>query len=84
MRGIASLGIRLLALVGKEIVEIMRRPGAVVSLVFGPFLIMAIFGLGYSGERRPLETVIVIPGDRWPPWSSFMPRLRSPGSSSAM
>ena len=39
----------------------MRRPGAVVSLVFGPFLIMALFGLGYSGERRPLETVIVIP-----------------------
>lgn len=61
MTGLAHLVIRLLALVGKEIVEIMRRPGAVVSLVFGPFLIMAIFGLGYSGERRPLETVIVIP-----------------------
>ena len=32
-----------------------------VSLVLGPFLIMAIFGLGYSGYRRPLETVVVIP-----------------------
>ena len=61
MTGFASLVIRLLALVGKEIVEIMRRPGAVVSLVFGPFLIMALFGAGYSGERRPLETVIVVP-----------------------
>lgn len=61
MTGLAHLVIRLLALVGKEIVEILRRPGAVVSLVLGPFLIMAIFGLGYSGERRPLETVIVIP-----------------------
>jgi ABC-2 type transport system permease protein len=59
--GLAQLLVRLLALVGKELVEIMRRPGAVVSLVFGPFLIMALFGLGYSGERRPLETVIVIP-----------------------
>ena len=61
MTGFASLVIRLLALVGKDIVEIMRRPAAVMSLVFGPFLIMALFGFGYSGERRPLETVIVIP-----------------------
>lgn len=61
MTGFAHLVIRLLALVGKDIVEIIRRPAAVVSLVFGPFLIMALFGVGYSGERRPLETVIVIP-----------------------
>jgi ABC-2 type transport system permease protein len=51
----------LLALVGKELVEVLRRPGALLSLVLGPFLIMAIFGLGYNGERRPLETVVVIP-----------------------
>lgn len=61
MRGVAHLLVRLLALVGKEIVEIIRRPGAVVSLVFGPFLIMGLFGIGYNGERRPLETVVVIP-----------------------
>ena len=36
-------------------------PGAIVSLVLGPFLIMAVFGLGYSGVRRPLETVVVAP-----------------------
>lgn len=53
--------VRLLALVGKELVEVIRRPGALVSLILGPFLIMAVFGFGYSGERRPLETVIVIP-----------------------
>ena len=52
---------RLLAFVSKELIEIIRRPGALVSLVVGPFLIMAIFGAGYSGYRRPLETVIVIP-----------------------
>lgn len=52
---------RLLALIGKELVEVVRRPGALVSLVLGPFLIMAIFGLGYDGQRRPLETVVVIP-----------------------
>jgi ABC-2 type transport system permease protein len=52
---------RVLAIVGKELVEVVRRPGALVSLVLGPFLIMAIFGLGYNGERRPLETVVVVP-----------------------
>ena len=52
---------RLLAFIGKELVEILRRPGAVISLVLGPFLIMAVFGLGYQGYRRPLDTVIVVP-----------------------
>ena len=52
---------RILAFVGKELVEVMRRPGALLSLVLGPFLIMAIFGVGYSGYRRPLTTVIVVP-----------------------
>ncbi|MEO8437070.1 MAG: ABC transporter permease [Chloroflexota bacterium] len=61
MRALATTILRLLALVGKEIVEIIRRPGALISLVLGPFLIMAVFGLGYNGERRPLETVVVIP-----------------------
>lgn len=61
MRPLATMTVRLLALVGKELVEVVRRPGALVSLVFGPFLIMAVFGIGYNGERRPLETVIVVP-----------------------
>ena len=61
MTGLISLLVRLLALVGKELVEAVRRPGAIVSLILGPFLIMAVFGFGYSGERRPLETMIVIP-----------------------
>ncbi|HET7472081.1 MAG TPA: ABC transporter permease [Candidatus Limnocylindrales bacterium] len=52
---------RILAIVGKELVSIARRPGALFSLVLGPFLIMALFGLGYSGYRRPLDTVVVIP-----------------------
>ena len=52
---------RILAFVGKELVEVVRRPGALASLILGPFLVMAIFGVGYSGYRRPLNTVIVIP-----------------------
>jgi ABC-2 type transport system permease protein len=52
---------RILAIVGKELVSVVRRPGALLSLVLGPFLIMAIFGLGYSGYRRPLNTIVVVP-----------------------
>lgn len=57
----ASLAViwRLLAFVGKELIETARRPGALVSLVLGPFLIMAVFGVGFNGIRRPLETIIV-------------------------
>ncbi len=61
MRGALNMVLRLLALVGKELVEVMRRPGALASLVLGPFLIMAIFGLGYTGEPRPLQTLVVVP-----------------------
>jgi len=61
MSTILRMIVRLLALMGKEIVEALRRPGAVISLILGPFIIMALFGFGYSGEHRPLETTIVVP-----------------------
>ena len=54
---------RVLAFVGKEIVEVARRPGVLLSLVLGPFLVLAIFGAGYSGYRRPLNTIVVVPTD---------------------
>jgi ABC-2 type transport system permease protein len=57
----AKATLRVLALVGKELVDVLRRPGAVISLVLGPFLIMALFGVGYSGYRRALDTIVVIP-----------------------
>ena len=61
MRALATMILRLAALVGKELVEVIRRPGALLSLVLGPFLIMAVFGLGYNGVRKPLETAVVVP-----------------------
>jgi ABC-2 type transport system permease protein len=54
---------RVLSFVGKELVEVVRRPGVLLSLILGPFLILAIFGVGYSGYRRPLDTVVVVPPD---------------------
>src|SRR6186713_724457 len=59
--GPGKSAIRIWAQVRKELIQVRRRPGAFVSLVLGPFLIMAVFGLGYTGVRRPLETVVVIP-----------------------
>ncbi len=61
MKGLIAVPVRLFAFLGKELVETIRRPGALFSLVLGPFLIMAIFGLGYDGYRNPLRTVVVAP-----------------------
>ena len=61
MKGLIAVPVRLFAFLGKELVETVRRPGALFSLVLGPFLIMAIFGLGYDGYRNPLRTVVVAP-----------------------
>ncbi|CAN5794832.1 ABC transporter permease [soil metagenome] len=53
--------VRITAQVRKELIQVRRRPGAFFSLVLGPFLIMAVFGLGYTGVRQPLDTVLVLP-----------------------
>jgi ABC-2 type transport system permease protein len=63
MTQLIAVPVRLLAFLGKEIIETIRRPGALFSLVLGPFLIMAIFGFGYDGYRNPLRTVVVTPPD---------------------
>lgn len=52
---------RTAAFVSKDVIEIIRRPGALFTLIFGPFLIMGLFGLGYSGQYKPLNTVLVVP-----------------------
>ena len=58
--GLLKLVVRILALVGKEIVEVLRRPGAVLSLILGPFIILAAFGFGYQGIRRDLQAIVVV------------------------
>src|SRR3712207_6842596 len=58
--GLVKLLFRILALIGKEITEVFRRPGAVLSLVLGPFLILAVFGLGYQGVKRDLTAIVVV------------------------
>jgi len=61
MGSIGQSIIRMASFTGKELREVLRRPGVLLSLIVGPFLIMFIFGLGYSGFREPFDTEIVIP-----------------------
>lgn len=61
MIGIMKSLTRLAGLTVKELRDLIRRPGAILSLVFGPLAIMALFGVGFQGERRPFDTVIVLP-----------------------
>jgi ABC-2 type transport system permease protein len=53
--------IRTLSFYAKELAEVRRQPRLVLSLVLGPFLILALFGLGYSGEQPRLRTIVVVP-----------------------
>ncbi len=51
--------IRSSAFIRKEIYDIVRQPRLVIALVLGPFLILFIFGAGYSNQARPLRTAFV-------------------------
>jgi ABC-2 type transport system permease protein len=53
--------VRMASFTGKELREVARRPGVLASLILGPFLIMFLFGLGYTGVRAPFRTEIVVP-----------------------
>jgi ABC-2 type transport system permease protein len=53
--------VRIGSFTGKELREVIRRPGVLFTSVVGPFLVMLVFGLGYSGFREPFTTEIVIP-----------------------
>ena len=50
MRGLFATLLRILAVLGKELLETFRRPSAVASIVLGPFVILIVFGLGYLGQ----------------------------------
>jgi len=59
--GLLKTWTRTTSFIGKDVLETIRRPGALFSLIFGPFVIMGLFGLGYSGQYRPLSAVLVLP-----------------------
>jgi ABC-2 type transport system permease protein len=71
--------VRMGSFTGKELREVLRRPGVLFSLIIGPFAIMFVFGLGYSGYRDPFRTEIVIPaGNNFPTDAEYYEAL-APG-----
>lgn len=63
LEGVSHSFVRMASFTGKELREVVRRPGVLLSLILGPFLVMFLFGLGYSGYRAPFATEIVVPAD---------------------
>jgi ABC-2 type transport system permease protein len=55
--------IRTLSFFGKEINEVRRQPRLVLSLLLGPFVILLLFGIGYSGGQPTLRAAVVLPED---------------------
>jgi ABC-2 type transport system permease protein len=61
VRALGKSLVRITSFIFKEIRELIRRPGIILSLILGPFLIMALFGVGYTGSRAPFDTLVVVP-----------------------
>lgn len=51
---------RTWAFARKEIVDIVRQPQLLVTLILGPFLILAVFGMGYQQNTEALRAVFVV------------------------
>jgi ABC-2 type transport system permease protein len=51
--------VRSSAFVRKELVEILRQPRLLALLVLGPFLLLVVFGAGYSASEITLRAVFV-------------------------
>jgi ABC-2 type transport system permease protein len=52
--------VRSLAFVRKEIVEVVRQPRLILTLVLGPFLILLVFGMVYRATPAPMKMVVVV------------------------
>ncbi|MGQ0600336.1 MAG: ABC transporter permease [Anaerolineales bacterium] len=59
MRELFRAPIRASAFLTKEILEILRQPRLVLTLVLGPFLILLLVGIGYRNQPRVLRTLFV-------------------------
>lgn len=54
-------GLQTIAFLRKEVQDVIRHPRLLLTLVLGPFAIMAIFGIGYRDEPEPMATLFVAP-----------------------
>jgi len=61
MRNLLAAPVRASAFLSKEIYEILRQPGLILTLALGPFLILLLFGVGFTNRPRPFRTLFVAP-----------------------
>jgi ABC-2 type transport system permease protein len=59
----AQFLIRISSFLQKELIDIMRQPRLILTLVLGPFLILLLFGVGFEATPRKLDTLFVVPED---------------------
>jgi ABC-2 type transport system permease protein len=57
---VLEIPIRVLAFVRKELFGVLRQPRLIIGLVLGPFIIMALFGIGYQASFH-YNTILVVP-----------------------
>lgn len=53
--------IRTLAFFRKDLLEVLRQPRLLLTLVLGPFLILLVFGIGFAPAPPILRTIVVVP-----------------------
>ena len=61
IRNLWIAAVQVLGFLRKELVEILRQPKLIGLLVFGPFAILLLFGVGYDNQPAPLKTTFVAP-----------------------
>jgi len=53
--------VRLVAFLAQETHDLRRQPFLLLLLIFGPFLILLVFGVGFTGQQEPVDMLVVIP-----------------------
>ena len=62
-QGFVANLIRTAGFVRKELRSVLRQPRLILSLVVGPFLILLLFGFGYTEQTNPFRTLLVLESD---------------------
>jgi ABC-2 type transport system permease protein len=55
--------IRISSFLRKELVSVLRQPRLILTLILGPFLILLLFGLGFTSQGQTLRALFVVPED---------------------
>ena len=58
--GVMAHLVRTVGFVRKELWSVIRQPRLILTLIVGPFVILLIFGFGYTEQVSPLRTLIVL------------------------